>query len=434
MNLIPAIIRDRIARRPNLVKIIKNIGWLFFDKLLRMGMGLIIGVWIARYLGPEQFGLLSFALAFVSIFGAVGALGLNSIVVRDIVREPGNAPLTLGTAALLHLIGSLLAFTTMLVSIYVVRDDDALARGLAAILGSTILLKFSDIAIYWFESKLQSQYTVWVQNSVFILFAVIKAFLVLNQASLTAFAWAVLGEAVVVATLLMFVLSRKGVSLSHLGANVTRAKRMLADSWPIIFSAVTVAIYTRIDQIMLGEMIGDEAVGIYTAALRLSEVWYLVPTIIVATVFPTLVTNHKYDYNRFQRNLQKLFGALVKSAVALAFIVSICSESIVSLVYGEQYVSAAGVLKWHIWGGIFVFFGAAWFRWMVIEGLQKTVALMNFMSLVANVILNLILIPPYGAVGAAIATTISYSLGHTVFALLFPNQRTAVLMFIKSFR
>jgi O-antigen/teichoic acid export membrane protein len=180
--LIPAFVHRRIAHRPNLVKIVDNIGWLFFDKVLRMGVGLFVGVWIARYLGPEQFGLLNFALAFTGLFGAIAALGLQGIVVRDIVRDPDGAKeLTLGTAAMLHLVGGLVTFLLILFAIAQLRPDDPLARTIVAILGSMMLLKVSQIAVYWFESQVQSKYTVWVQNSVFLLFAAVKVLLILKR-------------------------------------------------------------------------------------------------------------------------------------------------------------------------------------------------------------------------------------------------------------
>jgi len=399
-----------------------------------MGVGLFVGVWIARYLGPEQFGLLNFATAFAGLFGTIAVLGLNGIVVRDIVRDPGGARLTLGTAALLHLIGGLVAFMMMLAAISYVRPDDALARGIVAILGSVMMLKVSDIAVYWFESQVQSKYTVWVQNGVFLMFAAIRVGLILQQAPLIAFAWAMLGEAIVVAVVLLIVLGRKGPAISHLGASMARAKTLLTDSWPLILSAIAITLYMRIDQIMLGHMIGDEAVGIYSAAVRLSEIWYLVPTIVVATVFPALATSHKQNPSLFYERLQKLYGGLVKAALAISLVISLVSQTLVVLIFGEQYLDSAGVLTWHIWGGIFVFFGVAWSRWIILEGLQKVAAKIHFLSLAANIILNLVLIPIYGAVGAAVATTISYALGHTVFVMFFPSQRRALIMFLSAFR
>ncbi|MDO9241674.1 MAG: oligosaccharide flippase family protein, partial [Methylicorpusculum sp.] len=168
MNIIPAFVRSRIAHRPNLLKIVDNIGWLFFDKILRMGVGLLVGVWVARYLGPEQFGMLNFATAFTSMFAAIAALGLPSIVVRDIVRDPDTKASTLGAAAMLQLIGGFIAYGLCMVAIFILRPEDALTKTLVAILGAVMLFKALDIAVYWFESQVQSKYTVWVQNGVFL--------------------------------------------------------------------------------------------------------------------------------------------------------------------------------------------------------------------------------------------------------------------------
>ena len=174
VRLLPTPIRRRIEHRPGLVKILDNIGWLFFDKILRMGIGLSVGVWVARYLGPEQFGLFNFALAFIGLFGAIATLGLQSIVVREIVRDLESARLTLGTAAILHLIAGLISFLLILVAITYLRPDDPLAHSIVAIVEAMLLFKASDIAVYWFESQVQSKYTVWVRYIGFLIFPIIK--------------------------------------------------------------------------------------------------------------------------------------------------------------------------------------------------------------------------------------------------------------------
>lgn len=277
MNLVPAFVRRRLVHRPNLVKILDNIGWLFLDKVLRMGVGLLVGVWIARYLGPEQFGLLNFALAFTGLFAAISGMGLQGIVMRDIVRDPEGAPLTLGTAAVLMLIGGFVSYLLILAAIAYLRPDDPLARSIVAILGAIQLFKASEIAVYWFESQVQSKYTVWVQNGVFLVFAAVKVGLILSQAPLTAFVWATLAEAAVVAVILLMVLGRRGPSFNALRASAGRTKILIKDAWPLMLSGMAIAIYMKIDQIMLGQMVGEEAVGVYSAAVRISEVWYFIP-------------------------------------------------------------------------------------------------------------------------------------------------------------
>jgi len=433
MSIVPAFIRKKIAHRPNLVKIVDNIGWLFIDKVLRMGVGLIVGVWVARYLGPEQFGLLSFATAFVGLFGAIAGLGLQGIVVRDIIREPSCREETLGTAAMLHFIGGAAAYGLILATILWLRPDDILAKSLITILGSVMLFKASDVVVYWFESLVLSKHVVWVQNGSFLVFATIKVGLLLNNAPLKAFVWATMAEALMAALLLGVLFGLRGLRVNQLRISLARAKKLLNDSWPLLLSSIAIVIYMKIDQIMLGQMVDDNEVGIYNVAAKLSEIWYLIPTIIVSSVFPSLAKKHSTTIDEFYERLQSLYGYLVKISLVIAVLVSQFSEEIIQTIFGSNYMPAADVLKWHVWGGIFVFFGTAWSKWIVLEGLQVVAMKLHFMSLVSNILLNLILIPNYGAVGAAVATAISYGLGHSVYMVLFPSQKKMVKMFWRSF-
>lgn len=432
MRLIPAFIHRRIAHRPNLVKIVDNISWLFFDKILRMGVGLLVGVWIARYLGPEQFGLLNFALAFTGLFGAVASLGLQGIVVRDIVRNPESARLTLGTAAILQLIGGLVSFLLILGVIAHLRPDDPLARSIVAILGAMMLLKASDIAVYWFESQVQSKYTVWVQNSVFLVFASVKVALILQHAPIIAFVWAMLAETVAVAFILITVMGLRGPALKSLRVSSARAKALLMDSWPLVLSGIAVMIYMRIDQIMLGQMIGDEAVGIYSAAARISEVWYFIPMAIVASVFPAILEAKKRSEAEYYARLQKLYDLMVWVSVSVALPMTFLATPLVMLLFGETYAAAGTVLAIHIWASIFVFLGVASGKWFLTENRQLLSLQRTVLGAIANIALNLWLIPLYGAVGAAIATVISQSIAAWLFDPLQVVSRPMFFMKLRA--
>ena len=432
MNFISSFIHRRIAHRPNLVKIVHNIGWLFFDKILRMGVGFFVGVWIVRYLGPEQFGLLSFATAFVGLFGAFATLGLQSIVVRDIVRNPDRAPETLGTTAILQLIGGTAAYLIVLIAIAYLRPDDAIVRSIVAILSSTMLLKASEISVYWFESKVLSKYTVWVQNGVFLVFAAVKVMLILQQASLTAFVWTMLAEAVVVAIILLGVMSKYGLLLTKLRINIKSAKSLLKDSWPLLLSGIAVTIYMKIDQIMLGHMIGVEAVGIYSAALRISEVWYFIPMTIVASTFPAILESKKRSENQYYARLQKLFDLMVVISVGLALPTTFLSTSIVTLLFGETYGDAGMILSIHIWAAVFVFLGVASSQWYIAEGRQVLSLQRTVIGAFVNVALNLWLIPVYGAVGAALATLISYSVAAFFADVIYKETRKIFYMKVRA--
>lgn len=414
-------------------RVISNIGWLFADKILRMGVGLFVGVWVARYLGPEQFGLMNFATAFVAIFAGMANLGLQSIVVRELVSASEERFEIVGTATVILLISGLCGYILLILGIVILRSSDYLAIMLVVIYGAILLIKSTDIIIYWYESQTMSKHVVWIQNLVFVIFAAIKILLIQQNATIEAFALAFVGEAFVVSITIAAIFNRKVIKLKQLKFNLNRAKSILTQSWPLLLSSIAIMIYMKVDQIMLAQMVGNEAVGIYSAALRISEIWYILPAIIVSSVFPSLTKIYESDSEKFDNNLQKLYRILIWTAILIAILITISAEGIISKLYGESYIAASTVLIWHIWGAVFVFFGTAWTKWLVLQGFQKDAAKLHAMTLAANIILNLILIPQFGAPGAAMATTISYSLGHTVFMLFFTNQRKAVFMFWKSF-
>ena len=432
LRYLPAGLRAKIEHRPNLLKILGNTGWLFFDKILRMGMGLLVGVWVARYLGPEQFGLFNYATAIVALFTAIATLGLNNIVVRDLVKHPEDASATLGTAFLLQMIGGGLALIAAVIAVSVMRPDDSTARIIEAIFGLAMVFKASDVVRYWFESKVQSKYTVWVENAAFLVFAAIKVALILNEAPLLAFVSIVLAEAILVAILLIAIYVQQGNKLAAWKYQFSRAKSLLRDSWPLILSGLAAMIYMRIDQIMLGQMLGDEAVGVYSAALRLSEVWYFIPMTIAASVFPAIIEARKKSHEVYHQRLKQLFELMVILALALALPISFLSESIMAVLYGPGFADSAQVLVIHVWTGLFVFSGVASSRWFIAENLQKYTFYRTLAGCGVNVGLNFVLIPRYGPIGSAWASVISQAVASVFFNALNSKTRPVFYMQIKA--
>jgi PST family polysaccharide transporter len=434
IRMLPAFIKGRIEHRPGLVNILDNIGWLFVDKIMRMGVGLLVGVWVARYLGPEQFGLFNFATALVVLFGTVAGLGLQDIVVRDIVRDSTTKEETLGSSAVLQLLSGLITYGLILVTIFWMRPDDLLAKALVAILGSMLLFKASDVVMFWFESQVLSKYTVWLQNGSFLVFALIKVSLILNNAPLTTFAWATMAEALMVALLLAVMLSLRGPGLSQLRCTLMRTKSLLKDSWPLMLSSVAIIIYTKIDQIMLGQMVGNEAVGIYSAALRISEVWYFIPMVIGSSVFPAILEAKKRSETDYIKRLQYLYDALCLFTIPLSGLFWIYSDWIVNSLYGVNFKDASPILMIHIWNTVLVSLGVARGKWLLAENLQKFGTYYIGISLMVNIAGNYLLIPHYGGVGAAWATLISTLTATIIAPYIFKETRLSVIMLLRSFQ
>lgn len=395
-----------------------------------MGVGLFVGVWIARYLGPEQYGLLNYAMAFVALFGAFSTLGLQGIVVRDLVKEPEDTNSTLGTAFILQLAGAAVTVALIVVAIGWMRPDDDLTKLMVAILGAALIFRSSAVVKYWFESQVQSRYVVWVENGIFLFMAAIKIGLILSKASLIAFVWVVLVEAIIVAIGLFAIYIRRTKALYQWSASLSRAKNLLRDSWPLILSGIAVAIYMRIDQIMLGEMIGPEAVGVYSAALRISEVWNMVPMVIVASLFPTIIETKKNNQALYIKRIQQLFNLMVVISFSIALVITMSGDWLINFLFGQRYTEAASVLVIHIWTGLFVFLGVASGRWYILEGLQRLAFYRTALGAIVNIIMNIFLIPKYGVVGAAWATVMANASAAYIFDL--SNPKTRVMFYMKS--
>jgi PST family polysaccharide transporter len=431
-SFLPAAWQARMHAQPHLVRILDNTGWLMADRIFRMGVALVVGVWVARYLGPEQFGLLNYALAIVTLFTAIASLGLDNIVVRDLVRRPQEAARTLGTCVALQLAGSLAAMVLTVGTVSLLRPDDAVARMAVAVLSLGLLFKSTDAIRFWFESHVQSKYTVRAEATAFALFALIKVGLLVGEAPLMAFVWAMPAETGLAALLMAAAYMRQGQSPRGWSFDKGRARKLLHDSAPLILSVLAVTIYTRIDQVMLGQMAGDQAVGIYSAAVRLSEVWYFVPVAIGASVFPTLIATREQDMERYRHHVQRLFSLMSVLSLAVALPVTLWADEIVTLLYGTGFPGAADILVIHVWAAPFVFHGVAGSRWYLAENLQGLMFYRALAGCALNVALNLLLIPRYGAVGAAWGTVAAQAMSTFVFNALQARTRPLFMMQLRS--
>ncbi|WP_299492761.1 flippase [Acaryochloris sp. IP29b_bin.137] len=402
-------ILTKLKHSDNLRKIIANTGWLFADRILRMGVGIIVTVWIARYLGVEQFGLLNYATTFVALFSPLASLGLDEIVIKEIVSNPSRKEEILGTTFWLKFISAIVCLLLTVSCIFGFRHGDTLIISLVTILAASNIFQAFNIISLWFQSQIQSKYTVISKNTVFVVITIFKVILIIKKAPLIAFAWATSMEFIVSALGLAIVYRAKGFSMRRWRWNFPMAKSLIRESFPLIFSGISIMIYMKIDQIMLGEMVGDTAVGIYSAATRISEVWYFIPMAIASSISPSFYEKKNINKALYYKQIMQLHRLLVLVSLAIALPMTFLSGKVIVLFFSHDYAEAGNVLAIHIWATIFVFMGVATSSWFIAEGLTKFSMYRTVAGGIANVILNLLLIPRYASIGAAIATVISYS-------------------------
>lgn len=432
IRLIPEKLWHRIEGNANLKKIAENASWLFVDKFLRMGVGLFVGVWVARYLGPEQFGVFSYCTAFVGLFAAIATLGLNGIVVRDLVRDPVGRDVTLGTALMLQMFGGIFATLLAQIAVFFSKGSDEPFRALVLILSVSMALRFADVIKYWFESKTQSKSVVIIENAVFLIMSAGKAVLILAAAPLDAFAYIMMVESALVSGLMLYAYRADGNDLRMLQVRALRAKELLSDSWPLILSGLAVTMYMRVDQIMLGALLGNEEVGRYSAAARISEVWYLIPTIVVNSIFPSVVELKKKNEKKYYETIQSLYDFLIILSLVVAIVMSFSAGWVVQLLYGDAYREAGKILSVQIWAGVFVTMGVARGPWVLSEGLQRFTHVYILIALAVNLVSNYVMIPMYGAIGAAFSSVLAQATTAMIAPSFFKETRPAVRMFLRS--
>jgi PST family polysaccharide transporter len=421
---------DKIG--PGLRRILENISWLMVDRVVRMGMGLFVGVWVARYLGPIQFGSLNFAGAFVALFGSVTTLGLDGIVMRELVHKAEDRHEILGTTLALRSVAGLVAVGVSIAILRLIQPHDRQALLLVSILSLTLVFQAFDTIDAFFQSQVRSKITVWAKNGVFLVFAAIRVSLIYAKAPLWTFAAAMTSEIALGAAGLVLGYRLSGGRMSSWRSSKQRAVHLLKQSWPLILSGMAIMVYMRLDMVMLKIMKGDFAVGLYAAATRVSEVWYFIPLAIVSSVSPAIM-RAKDNPELFYGRLRKLFSLMTLSACAIGSIVALSSHAIIRILYSSGYSGAAPVLAVHVWASVFVFLGVAQSPWDISKNMLKLSLYRTVTGAIINIAMNFYLIPRYSAMGAAVATVASYAISG-VFANAFSARtRPIFYMQMKSF-
>jgi len=411
------------------MKYFKNTSWLFGEKILRMIVGLFVGVWVARYLGPEQYGLLSYAGSFVGLFITISTLGLDGIVIRELVKDESKRDVLLGTAFRLKLLGAFGVLLLLAVAVNFTSNDHYTNILIFIIASATIFQSLNVIDMY-FQSKVRSKYVVYANIISLFISTMIKITLLLTEAPLIAFVCVALFDSIILAMGFIYFYLHNDLSLKAWKFQKSVAISLLKDSWPLILSGIVISIYMKIDQVMIKEMMSAEAVGQYAAAVRLSEAWYFIPIIIASSLFPAIINAKKQSEELYYARLQKLYDLMVWMAIAITIPMTFMSDWIVEILYGAQYSQAGSVLMIHIWAGVFVFLGVASGKWFVSENLQMLSFWRTFYGMLSNIILNIFLIPKYGIQGAAIATLISQIIAAYLFDLF--NYKTRNMFFMKT--
>jgi len=418
---------------PGFRKYFTNTGWLFFERISTAVIILFVSVYVARYLGPSKYGLLSYAISFVGLFSAIAMLGLDNIVVRNLVGYEKNRDELLGTAFALKVIGSILLLGILALAVRFTTNDK-LTNLLILIIALATIFQSFNVVDFYFRSRVLSKYAVYARIVSVIFSAFIMFLLIYFRTGLIYFAAVKLIESVILAIGLITTYAKQKLSMFEWRIKFDLAKRLLKDSWPLILSGVAISIYMKIDQVMIKEMLNLKAVGNYAVAVKLSEGWYFIPMAIASSVFPAIVNAKKASKKLYYERLEKLYALMTWLAIGIALPITFLAHDIVSVLFGVQYHEAAGVLRIYIWAGVFIFLMVAIGQYLIAENYTEIAFFRAATGMIVNVMMNIILIPKYGIQGAAIATLVSYFVATFFVALIPKTQKQAILMFQAPFK
>lgn len=416
----------------DLKKIAANASWLLLDRLIVMITGLVVGAWVARYLGPEKFGLYNYATSIVSFLTPITGISLISIIVRDLARTPSEKDNILGTTFLIFLVGGAITVPLAVILSLLLEPSNQTIQILVGVIAfSNILLAFDTIDI-WFQSQTQSKQIVVARRSSGLIAAIFKLTLIQLHAPLIAFAWTISVELVLSAISMMITFELKGNSIKKWRFIPGRAKEMIREGLPLILAGISVYICSRIDQVMLGSLLTDKSqLGFYSIAVKISEVFNFLPMVVASSIFPKLSTLDVEDVE-YQNKLQVYFDIMLFLWLIVALPISLFSSPIILFLYGSDYSPAARILGVYVWAQFGANLGVARSSFLTIKGILKYSLYLGIIGAFLNIGLNYFLIPQYQAMGATVATLITYLVVIVLANFFIRDLRIVGIMILRS--
>ncbi len=410
-------------------KYFKSTGWLFLSRIASMAITFLTTMFIARKLGPGNFGQLSYSLSLIGVISALTTLAVDNVLYRDLIKNPDKKNEYMGSAFFIKFTGGILTTILVILSgLLFVKDD--VSKIIILILSGTFLFNAFQIIIYEFQSKVESKYISIVSIFVTLILNILKVLVLLNHKGVIYLAVVLLFESILTASCNIYIYNKKiHDDIFDWRFNKKIAFDLLKDSWPIIMAGAFGLIYGRIDQVLIKHLMQATDVGIYSSAVAITEVWYFLPNIITSSLFPAIVNAKMTSKTLFYSRMKNIILFLLIVSVATATATTIFAPLLIKIIYGDAFIYAAPILRIYVWSNVGMFLGILSSIYLIAENRKKTLAFITFIPMVTNVILNILWIPKYGLVGSAYATLISYSLGPL--SLLFFKE-TRNIFFKKS--
>jgi O-antigen/teichoic acid export membrane protein len=360
-------------------------------------------------------------------------IGLNDIIVKELVNAKNNIEISkiIGTAFQIKLFFGFISLI-ILISFVLLNKDFLEIRLLILIFSSFLLFQSLEVFDFYFQSQVKSKFVVYARIIAVSGSSILKIILISIDASVAYFAVAIILEFLITHLITLLYFNKSKIRISVFNFDKAYIFRILKRSWPLFLSGMMYIIYVKIDQIMVKEILGANAAGLYAVSINLSEVWYFIPNIIAASFFPAILLSKAKDKKTYYKRITNLYSLLFWLAILISLFITFFGEWIIEVLYGDLYVKSFKILSIYIWSNVFFFFTTISSKWLVAEGFYMHSFYRNILGAVLNIILNVFLINKFGLTGAAISTLISYAFVGLFYDLFFKELRVNFKLKLKA--
>lgn len=411
-------------------RVAKNAGWIIAGKVYHLLLSFFIGLLTARYLGPDNYGLINYAALYTSFFTSLCTLGINSIIVKNFVDHPDEEGEALGSALLLRAVSSFLSAVMIIAFVGIIDSGEPLTITVVALCSLSLLFQIFDTINYWFQSRLNSKYSAIATAISYTVVSIYKILLLVFNRNVKWFAVATsIDYAVSAVTLLIIYKKSGGAPFSF---SIKKSKELLSKSKSFIISGLMVSIYNCTDRFMLKHMLSSSAVGYYSVASSVCNMWVFLLSAIIDSFNPTIMQAHKIDRELYHRTNKKLYAIVFYISIVVSAGITVGAKIIVGLLYGKAYLPAAEPLRIITWYTAFSYLGVARNAWMVCENKQKYLSPIYICAALMNIVLNWLLIPYWGASGAAAASLMTQISTVFFFPFFIKDLRANEIMMLEA--
>lgn len=410
-------------------QVFNNAKWIIICKIAQSILQLIVGMISARYLGPSNYGLISYAGSVVAFALPLMKLGFDAILVHELVENPEKEGEIMGTSLLLNLLSSVLCMGGVAAFASVANFGDAETITVCVLYSVSIFFAALEMIQYWFQYKLFSKYSSIIMLVAYVGVSAYKIFLLATQRSVYWFALSHSVEYGAIAILLFIFYFRKGGSAFSF--SLARAKKMLSKSKHYIFGALMIVVIQNTDHIMLTKIVGEAENGYYAAAITCTAIAQFVFTAIIDSFRPLILSCKRDDEANYEKNISRLYGIIVYLSVAQSLVFTIFAPLIIKVMYGAEFVSAVPVLRILICYSAFSYMGTVRNIWLLAEEKQKYLPIINLSGVVLNIVMNSFMIPLWGACGAAFASFLTQFFMNFIFGFIFKPIRKNNALLLK---